>query len=111
MENKTNSNRGEIIDVILANNIYPAPSQSLTDQLYRIGDSVAFITIQCDYYGQPVSAICIKHSKINSVKTDTKYLKFTDAEDALFISNACKQRIAGQTREQLKLETFNKRFR
>lgn len=111
MENKTDSNRGEIIDIILANDIHPAPAQSLTDQLYRIGDNVAFITIQCDRFGNPVSASCIKHTKTGYVKTSAKYLKFDNAEDALFISNACKQRLAGQTREQIKLETFNKRFR
>ena len=111
MENKTDSNRGEIIDIILINDIHQAPEQSLTDQLYRIGDSEAFITIQCDKRGHPISAACIKHIKISQIKTETKYVRFDNSEDALFISNACKQRLAGQVREQAKIDNFNKRFR
>ncbi len=106
MENKTNTDRGEIIDTILINDIHSTPIKSLTDQLYRIGENEAYITIQCTILGYPISSSCIKHTKF-----ETKYLKFNDPNDALFISNACKQRLAAQTREQEKIEKFTQRYR
>ena len=106
MENKTNPDRGELIDIILTNDIYPAPIESLTDQLYRIGANEAYITIQCNHKGYPLTSFCIKHTAKGA-----RYLRFDDAEDALFISNACKQRVAAQTREQAKIEKFKQRHR
>lgn len=106
MENKTDLNRGEIVDIILANDIHPAPYQGVIDQSYRIGENKAFITIHCNKNGDPLYAFCIRHEN-----SDTKYLKFDDPKDAVFVSNACKQRLSAQINEQEKIAHFNHRFR
>ena len=105
METKTNIDRGEIIDVILINDIHSTPMTSVTDQMYRIGNGDAFITIQCDRNGKEMSAFCIKH-----VNKEVKYIKFTKHADAEFISKSCKQRLEAQAREQAKIEKINQRF-
>lgn len=100
MKLKTASDRGEVIDTILSNTIYPRIT--LTDQMYTVGEKEAFITVQCDSNGSVLSAYCKKGYKL---------LVFTNPEDALFVSNACKQRVAAQIREQQKIESFTKRFK
>ena len=97
MENKTNIERGELIDIILTNDIHPTPLTSVTDQMYRVGNDEAFITIQCDINGKEISSFCIKRSKPYS-----KYIKFADPADAAFVSNACKKRLEAQIKEQEK---------
>jgi hypothetical protein len=97
---ETNSERGELVDIILSNNIYSV--SSVTDQMYRIGSNEAFITIQCDSKGNELTAFCIKHSE-----SSTKYIKFDNSEDAKFVSSACKQRLAAQEKEQAKIDKFN----
>ena len=100
MKKTPNPNRGKIIDIILSNTIYA--TTSVKNQMYHIGKNEAHITVQCDKSGKVLSAFC---------KYGTQYIVFNDPEDALFVSNACKQRLAAQTREQQKIDTFNKRFR
>jgi len=99
MEYATNIERGKIIDIISSNSIYS--TISVTDKMYRIGESEAKITVQCDENGKVLSACC-KHGK--------NILIFKQ-EDALFIYNACEHRYAAQTREQQKIEQLNKRYR
>ena len=100
MEKQNISPRGKIIDIILSNTI--SATTSVRTQMYHIGKKEASITVQCDQNGKVLSAFC---------KRGTKYIIFQNPEDALFVSNACKQRLAAQTREEKKIELFNKRFR
>lgn len=100
MKLKTASDRGEVIDTILSNTIYS--KTTTTNQMYIVGEDEAFVTVQCDPNGNVLSAYCKKGYKL---------LVFTNPEDALFVSNACKQRVAAQIREQQKIESFTKRFK
>lgn len=99
---ETNIERGELVDIILSNNIYSVAS--ITDQMYRIGNNEAFITIQCNSRGIEQTAFCIKHTN-----QGTKYINFTNQEDAKFVSDACKRRLAAQLKEQAKIDRFNQK--
>ena len=99
---ETNSERGQLVDIILSNSIYAVAS--ITDQMYRIGTNEAFITIQCNKRGQEQTAFCIKHTE-----QGTKYINFTNKEDAKFVSDACKKRLAAQEKEQQKIDNFNQK--
>lgn len=105
MTYKTSKDCGEIIDVLLVDNISSTPITSITDQMYLIGDGKAFITVQCDSRGREKQIFCIKHTK-----KATKYIKLEEHEKAKLISDACKLRLAAFLREHAKIEKINHRF-
>ena len=101
---QTNKKRGAFVDFVLKNYIYTTPKQCREDQLYSVGEHEAFITIQCDKRGQPVSARVIKYEKINKVYTP-KFYRITNQDDARFISGVCKKKIIGQKNEALRINS------
>jgi len=103
MKRTNNPDRGKIIDIILRNDVRAKETPEI--QMYLVGDCEAAITVQCDEKGTAKTAFCMY---------DHQVIKFDNPEDALFVSNACKQRIIGQTREQIKVKkinSFNRKFR
>ena len=97
-----NTDRGELVDIILRNDIHTTPQTDTTIQMYRIGENEALIIIPCTNDGKPLRAHC---------KIGNKFIKFANPADAEFVSNACKQRLNAQIKEQEKIHHFNKRFR
>lgn len=100
MKKTNNPDCGKIIDIILRNNVRAKETPEI--QMYLVGDCDAAITVQCDEKGNAKTAFCMY---------DHKVIKFDNPEDALFVSNACKQRIVGQTHEQQKINSFNRKNR
>ena len=98
MKKRPGPNCGKVIDIILRNDL--KPRTSITNQMYIVGKGEAFVTVQCDKKGCALSVYC---------KCGKEILMFDDPKDALFISNACKYRLAAQIREQQKTNNFNKR--
>ena len=84
------SKKDSVLEIIEKNKVFGKESQK--KQMYIVGDSVLFITVQSDDQGKVLSAFCKNGEEIN---------RFDKAEDAHSISQACKK----------KLTSFNQKTR
>ena len=89
MKKEITHSRGEIIDVILRNNVYA--TVSVTNQNYQVGNNKMAVTVQCDKDGNVLSAHC-KYGK--------EFIFFENPNDAKFISNACKWQSRAEKQEE-----------
>lgn len=87
-----NISKKDMILGIIAKNIVSG-KESKKKQMYIVGDSALFITVQCDDQGKTLSAFCRKDQEIN---------RFDTAADAYDISKACKERLISSNNQRTK---------
>ena len=82
----------DLILGIIAKNIVSG-KESPKKQMYIVGDSTLFITVQCNDFGKVLSAFCRNGEEID---------KFDKAEDAVAISKACKAKLVSYNNQKIK---------
>lgn len=112
MENETSQNNtqiGEIIDIISANEVHPSTQSQNPDihptLMYRVGDSEIFIIIERDSNFKMLFVNCINHTG-----KGTEIINITDKEQATNILNACEKKLDAQKKERKKLEEYEQKL-